>query len=508
MRSKKLLLEFINKILSERKALAPGEVEKSAGGRWTAKHKEGVRARTFRREEDARRYAATGESRVRSSISSSEWKAGDVMGDLFTPTSQTITRGGREIKVRQIMDPDTGVPIDTSTREGQARAVEILDAQLEALQEKVKRAVDLRLSGVKNSALNKWMGNVGELLALRDFLANGVEAYLLPDSAAKNDLMIVDKDGPEEAVLEVNVKSSTGEVFGSLGSNARAPLTDNVRGARIELDGIECDAADAIDAEFDIYNEFTRFLTEGDIGERGKKILVDDNDDRYDQRVIEPFKESGERPQTAIRVGRKMTVADVDAFIEQLNNKDSKLYKRLMANKSEDVQKLIMQRLERLKAEITQLEDELKQQGDGASRGVRLADLESLFKNAVGEIIDLSGRSITSDSHLVEVSLTEGGGSQVRIIPGDCMEHRTREATAGMPGREQLDHSGLETRTRAPDGYLRPIINMPPLSRSTKDSDRLTLEQYRERQDSGQKGCPDPSSDSVSEQTRSTTCGN
>ena len=531
----KLLLEYIKKILTEIDGLddlgenrekAPRTVTPTRSGRWSGKHKLGEPARTFAKKEDADHYASTGKSPARaksgrpsrstkstSRIRSSEWVASKVFGGLFTESSlTTISRGGVDTTVRQIIDPKTKKPIDTGTDEGRTRAIELINSQIESIQGKIEKAVGLRKNGVRRSVLDKWMGNVGEMIALRDLLTTGFEAYLLPDSEDENDLTVITKNGSEEALVHVSVKSSTGKVFGSMGSNIRTPLSNALRGSQITIDGKKYDASDVVNSELDVYTEIMRFLTEEALDRNTGDILVRNDDPNYDGDIIGDAKESGKKPQTAIRRARKMTVDDINKFIEKLNDeletKEGLFYKRVLADKSEAVIELMFKRLEKLKQEIEELTK--KRQAPGRAPGeptdVRLVDLETFFVNALGGVIDLSQKTIASATHLIEVSLLEAGGSNIRIIPGGCVEQRTSEAIKDMNGVQQLSYMNLSLRTRAPEGFLRPIINAPPLTRDVRTGDRLTPDEFKNYSESGETGCPEKISDNLLEQTNS--CGN
>jgi DNA-binding transcriptional MerR regulator len=299
-----------------------------------------------------------------------------------------------------------------------------------------------------------------------------------------------------------------------MGSNIRTPLSNALRGSQITIDGKKYDASDVVNSELDVYTEIMRFLTEGVLDRDTGEILAATDDPNYDGDIIGDAKESGKKPQTAIRRARKMTVDDINKFIEKLNNalenKEGLFYKRVLADKSEAVIKLMFKRLGKLKQEIEELTKKRQgtDRGDGEPTDVRLVDLETFFVNALGGVIDLSQKTIATAAHLIEVTLSEAGGSNIRIIPGGCVEQRTSDAIKDMNGVQQLSYMDLSLRTRAPEGFLRPIINAPPLTRDVRAEDRLTPEEFKSYSESGETGCPEKSSGSVSEQIHSTTCGN
>jgi hypothetical protein len=78
-----------------------------------------------------------------------------------------------------------------------------------------------------------------------------------------------------------------------------------------------------------------------------------------------------------------------------------------------------------------------------------------------------------------------------------------------MTGREKIELQGkARNSSRAIGGVLRAIFNTTPPTHVIQGGDWMTADEYKKYQESGQTGCPKKGSGSVSEQTRSTTCGN
>jgi hypothetical protein len=187
-------------------------------------------------------------------------------------------RDEKPLQVRYIMDGDT--PVDVREPAGRKRAVEIINARLTEIQ-------DITIQACKdftgNIQAQKWLGEVGELYALREILdgEDGREAYLMPDSKAESDLVIIgrrevtteDTVITDLTVVEISVKSSTKEEVGQRGANARAPILRMLDGKNITLPGVgEVSASSAASIVYDMREQLGYFLTDDvAVKEPGKK---------------------------------------------------------------------------------------------------------------------------------------------------------------------------------------------------------------------------------------------
>jgi hypothetical protein len=531
MRSKKLLLEFINRIVGEgKKSKAAEDAERmglvkkpgvglygppgdenpatyrSSGGELVPLGADGQGVRQPQQQPTPSVRPTQGKQAASPSSEESDprWRANTAMGNLFTASPQVIRRGDRDISVRQIIDPATGTPIDASTPEGRTRAVQVLDSHIQQLNPQVKEAAAFlskkRKDKSKASQVNKWLGNVGELAALRELLAADTETYLLPDSAVKNDILVIRNDKERGlSLVEISVKSSTGKKVGSRGANARAQLHSSVEGKQVTRNGKTYNATDAVDAEMVAYSQFMRFLSEKHIRADGVQNTEDDN--IFDQEVIERIKSGELGPQSGFMQARKITSDDIKAF------RESPLYIKLMSSSknSDEVKELINQTLDRLESKADETDD------------MRMSAIGDVLTDGLVDIFDETGSNVSFESDLVAVSFSEDAGvGDVRITPSGCMRQRARERYGdldNMDKREQfsvlggfrLGTRGLGGKKTAAGGYLGAIINFAPPVDLIKDEDRFDGARFADYIDSGSDDC---GKGSVSEQTRSTTCGN
>ncbi|KKK75872.1 hypothetical protein LCGC14_2869370, partial [marine sediment metagenome] len=192
----------------------------------------------------------------------------------------SINRGGRDVAIRHLTDPRTGKPIDVSKKTGRSVAIKLIDDRHKQLQPKILRAVNLALAAKKGDRTavlaKKWLGELGELLALGDLLREGTESYFLPASAQKNDLVIFSPSGDNDRDLKmafVSVKSTKGggEANG-LGANISADFSKILGNKTMTVGGQEVSAFEYADKAMKMKRSMIKFFTQGRVGRKGISV--------------------------------------------------------------------------------------------------------------------------------------------------------------------------------------------------------------------------------------------
>jgi len=329
--------------------------------------------------------------------------------------------------------------------------------------------------------IKKFLGNVGELYTLRELLASGVEAYLLPDSYPKNDVAILLPSGNDRGVdvFEISVKSSTGTKVGALGSNARIPLHSAVDDKTLNIAGGDYLARDAIDASMFVYSQMMRFATEGHIVGEKREIVIKQNklgnfDKETAKTAIQLSREGKKGAQDLLLKARKLTQNDL------INFKNSPLFAGL--EKTPEHQKLVDYYIQQLSAIIAK------------NPNFRLSDTKNVFTNQIVDILEKTDSSLAFESDLVAVKFSEQTGFEnITITPAEVMLSRAGEKVGDIQSMSILDQlnklgnfrlgtRGLNThnpKTRAPmGGYAGAIINLAPPTDILNDEDKLSAAEY------------------------------
>lgn len=170
-------------------------------------------------------------------------------------------------KVRQLLDTN-GNAVDVSTDSGRKAAVAILTERLDGVSEKTLKAIDNFNNTTET--VKKWLGEVGELQALKQLLELNTEAYLLTDSERKNDIAVVDRSGDSDNlnIGFISVKSTQGESgVNALGANCKADyskltskgddtFSTTISGAEVELNPSQV-IGSTIDIKSGIFKKFS-----------------------------------------------------------------------------------------------------------------------------------------------------------------------------------------------------------------------------------------------------------
>jgi hypothetical protein len=278
--------------------------------------------------------------------------ANDVVDGIFAEASKiSIGPDKTETAVRQIID-EKGNVIDVSTEKGREKAVEILNARIQQFTDDgtikmVCERLGQKLESGDVTRLRKWLGNLGEICALRDMLAAGIESYLLQDSNPKNDIVsVIDcgKYGKPTGIrlVSMSTKSSKGKKIGHTASNSQVYIADTVSGKRYQLRygeggrGVRTfKAQNVVNALFSMQTAAYRELTRGAVSRRtrgGPKLFVEPPDfaNNWDKTEFEKAQKAGtKRGQRLVRGSRKVTRKTITDLFD---NPDSPVYKILLSN--------------------------------------------------------------------------------------------------------------------------------------------------------------------------------
>ena len=486
---KELLLEFLRNILEAEESLkavktdSDGErvvvfkSKENMDKKITSPPKNGVTYRPYNPNTDAN-LKTDGEADVDQTITQPKQTktvvqsmgANEVFGTILAPTRE-VSPG---INARPIRDPVTGDEVDVRTDDGRTRAVEIIDEQLKQIDPKLKEILQKvsRRERVEGQNIHKWLGNAGELYAFRELLASGTAAaYLLPDSNVENDIVVVRENGDRGVnISEISVKSSAGEVVGSLGSNARKSLYSAVDGKSYDVNGQSYDAKDVIDISMLVYIQMTRFVSEGLIQGKQRRIEVPEKQRNkfIPEKLVaaEEMSRSGDRAarkgsQTEFLSARIINNDDIDGLETKLSSLDTSPEKKeLIAHFIDDL---------RIAADADQ---------------VTALDLRKIFTEQIKHILTDTKSSLNFDSDLASVKFTESAFSSVTITPAEIVRQRASgaagvEDVSQITVDKQLEISKFRLSTRGlPPGYLGAIINMAPPYRILKSEDKLSPKDY------------------------------
>jgi hypothetical protein len=264
-------------------------------------------------------------------------KKGEITTGLISVESTPLADG---TNVRPIIDED-GNSIMTNTPEGRKSALRLINKRLDEMQDKIKLACN-NFSG--NTRVQKWLGEVGELVSLRDFLEADTEVYLLTDSSPESDMVVVDRNDKERdlKIVEISVKSTIGDTAtGQKGANARAIFQKQFENKTIQLEGVGSVPADtAMDVVYDIRELGGRLISENLIAKENNKNVIKLSDDMLTSKFSEEYQKNykensvvGGKPtqenQTYFERGRLLDSTDVEELknkmIDRANGDDVKI---------------------------------------------------------------------------------------------------------------------------------------------------------------------------------------
>jgi len=252
---------------------------------------------------------------------------GEPTNGLISSDVDSVKKGGKKHNVRYMTTRD-GKKIDVSKPAGRKQAVQIIDARVKGLHRKILSAADAALTH-KNKAervrAKKWLGELGELMAMREFLANEVEAYLLPDSEPKNDMVVFSRSGKRHEALQsryLSIKSTAeGEEVNGLGSNAMPDMRKALQGKSITVEGKRMAAADYAEAVMTFKRELVRTLSEGKVGRDG--VSTENISPKLLMKKPQKLKSGrkGFPEHAAFLAARRVTTEDINRFVQSFGNR-------------------------------------------------------------------------------------------------------------------------------------------------------------------------------------------
>jgi hypothetical protein len=196
----------------------------------------------------------------------------------------------KDLMVRTNVDPKTHKILDAADPKQRERLVQVYDERLKLLSKKINAAsavlagdekaiaayekrLGRSLTSKDNSAMLKWMGEIGELYSYNELLRQGNVAYMLTDSARKNDMLVFsDCGGREAAVLQLSAKTSKDERVNQMGASSKGDIAvalDEADIPSIKIGGKEVGSKDTIAMVMDVRDKMMRKMTEGKMGRDG-----------------------------------------------------------------------------------------------------------------------------------------------------------------------------------------------------------------------------------------------
>lgn len=448
-----------------------------------------------------------------------ELRANDVVGGIFSESS-TIELGPDKVKteVRHIVDPSTGEIVDVSTPEGREKGVQILNDRLE--QFRADGTIERVLTALQSSdtptgertALRKWLGNLGEIGGLRDFLAAGHEAYLYSDSNPKNDIitLINCSDDSETTrdirVVAISTKTTSGKKVGRIDASALVYIMDSVAGKMVKLRGKGRDfrfrAENIAQALFGMQKRIYSTSTRGDVKKgvrKGQRKIEVDSDRRqyYDSDTLAKAENQSTASKSARDPGgqrllisaRKITPEEVAQWF---HDEQSPVYQRLLA----DMGKVMDGNVEAAKILIGLLFSRLQHRIQH-STDFRLSDFDTWMTDEISGILDEPHQETDKPSELVfqsDMMIStfdiDKGYVGCKMVEGDIMSERVREKygdTQDMTTTDKLKRIlgwtmnprgvGLGTKE---GGYVDPQQRATPPLNLLRHEDFVTIPKFTE----------------------------
>ena len=204
----------------------------------------------------------------------------------------------KDIEVRMPVDPDTGKILDITKPKERKRTIEIIDKLLgeanvkaivgiDLLKEKTKQKEWLSNKGtpIDTTKIHKWLGDGGELQAYQEILKAGVDAYMLTDSARKNDMVIIKEDKTSRHLMAVQISIKTVEGtthLNKMGASAKADVDAAFKNAEkqdVEIEGVgKVKGSTIVNSAWEIRKAIIKHLSAGKVfqdTDKKSKIEID-----------------------------------------------------------------------------------------------------------------------------------------------------------------------------------------------------------------------------------------
>jgi len=384
----------------------------------------------------------------------------EIADDIISSETFTITRGKKkeeqEFEVRAVVGAD-GEPINTSTKKGRKKAVKVLNERIEAARPKMIAAAGMA-RGRGKTIVKKWLGEVGELIALRDLLESGVEAYLLPDSVPKNDILVISYTGKQRKLTAqwLSVKTTfAGEESNKRGSNA-LPDFEHVLGDKtIKIGKKEVHAVEYFRDMMEFLGGLWRKYSEGHVG---TKHVYSDGIKRSDllkKPIKLPNGEKGYINHREFMRARRVSEDDVNHFVKQFED----VFNPVIIK---DIQKKAVKRIQKSKGKFN------------------LLDLTNMMREVAGNLLEKTNSTWSQGSDVMTFRFnteTGAGKNAVTVAQAETVTEYTikvqeelgnlrRRKDGTIRGIDQVNHLfGLRFGTRAlgdkkdKRGYLGRLVN-------------------------------------------------
>jgi hypothetical protein len=329
-------------------------------------------------------------------------------------------------EVRQMVD-ESGNIVDVSTPDGRKKAVEILDKRLQSINEKTQTAIRNFDTGLVQ--VQKWLGEVGEITALKQILEQDVEAYLLTDSERKNDIAFVKSNG-EDAELStgfISVKTTKGGGgVNKRGANCKADLDKLVKTGdeEYEVNGLKLKPTNVLGSIVDVKSGLFKQFTGKSSGEINEKVIVNGKQQkltRYDESKhpnVDPKEvvtdSKGNKyfaSQAAFLRNKELTEKDVEDFFN--NPENDKYFTNLDKPSSGNPNNIadeedLNNTKEYIKGILLDRVKNWKQIYPGLTKPFTLGDLHQVMFEVVGSVIEDANIKVGVTGDTMAVHYTEG----------------------------------------------------------------------------------------------------
>jgi hypothetical protein len=343
-------------------------------------------------------------------------KKSETTEGLFSGKNQykKIQTPNKEYVVRQLIDPETNEPIDTSSPEGRKKAIKIVGKRLEELKEKSARAVkalgDKTLNKPQRQLIHKWLGEYGEMQAYNSLLNSDKvkDAFLFTDSEVKNDILVIGNSDDERTIVAwgVSVKAAQQDTMANKrGSSVKPDFDKALDGAEtreLTLDGVDenVDAGIVLNSMLEIRKQLIKRVSDGKARQdtkTGSTFVKLDNGKEV--LITEFFRE------------QKVTEEDVDAIFD--NPSIVKSIRGLSGENIEDPEQL------------KQLTEYFRQKYKGYVKdGVSIKEMENKMVEDFVGVFDKVGANLTPSTDVMISYYDESGFTENRFITKEDSEKK------------------------------------------------------------------------------------
>lgn len=429
------------------------------------------------------------------------------------------------VDVRNMVDSDGNV-VDVSTPEGRKQGAEILGKRIKDFGGKIIKATTILASdkavkqfksetGETKTLIQKWLGEVGELQNMKDFLSLGKRAYLLTDSAPKNDLVVFTDSGKDKEINMAYVSVKTvkgGKQENGLGANCKSEYKTYISKAEkqdvnISIGGKEysVDANTYVSSTIDVKSDFFRTISEANGVCAGKEIkgVSEGGGCRYNPEDKSKFLPGAEKHlyKYTDAAGNEITAFKSDSDflrnrtlskeeVEEIFNapRMDKMYGKLDGSKSSETDNKVIRA--KFKQEIL---ERIEKSGGKFS----LFDLQHWETDNIGNTFSEINAPIYSTSDTGVAFFTAGSPDlTTEVVPAESVnevyKEKRKKINAIKDPKERADAlvglTGLSQRVRKLGGspkkkkcqaYLDGIDNTKPIVKS-KDH-RIPVAEYSEK---------------------------